>query len=335
MEIAKRPAEVQLRSSIEHWVALGLLAIVLVLSMTTWFSASAVLPTLRSRWSLSATGAAWLTIAVQLGFVCGAIVSAATNLPDQIPARRVVFGASIGAAVMNGLVVMAPGPGVAIPLRFLTGFFIAGVYPPALKVMATWFRSGRGLALGILVGALTVGSALPHLVNGLGGLAWQLVIIASSIMTFAGGAIALCLVKDGPFPFPRGSFEPRYLFRAFADPAVRLANLGYFGHMWELYAMWSWFVIFLTDSLIASGQRASVRMMASLGTFLVIGAGAIGCYIGGVLGDRWGRTKTTAAAMAISGSYSLVIGTTYGSPLLIVLLIGVVWGISEYTTWRR
>jgi MFS family permease len=305
-----------------------LLAAVLILSMTTWFSASAVLPALRSRWSLSGGEAAWLTIAVQLGFVGGALVSAVTNLPDQLPARRVLFFASLGAAVVNGLVVLAPGANVAIPLRFLTGFCIAGVYPPALKVMATWFRSGRGLALGILVGALTIGSATPHLINGLGGLAWQLVIMSSSALTLAGGAIALFLVKDGPFPFPRGSFEPRYIFTAFANPAVRLANLGYFGHMWELYAMWSWFVIFLTDSLIASGQSTSVRMAASLGTFLVIGAGAVGCYLGGLLGDRWGRTRTTAAAMAISGSCSVLIGTTYGGPLLAILVVGVVWGIA-------
>jgi MFS family permease len=328
MEIAEPTTGGKQRVSTEQWIALGLLAFVLVLSMTTWFSASAVLPALRRQWALDAGGAAWLTIAVQLGFVCGALFSALTNLPDQLPVRRVIFAASLGAAVMNSLLVLASGPALAIPLRFLTGFCIAGVYPPALKLMATWFRSGRGLALGILVGALTVGSAMPHLINGLGGLSWQLVVLASSALTATGGAIALFLAKDGPFPFPHGSFEPRYIVKAFADPAVRLANFGYFGHMWELYAMWSWFVIFLTDSLIARGQATSERMAASLGTFLVIGAGAVGCYLGGLLGDRWGRTKTTAVAMAISGTCALLIGTTFGGPLPTILLVGVIWGIA-------
>ena len=311
-----------------RWRALGLLAVAMVLSMTTWFSASAVLPQLRAEWSLSATTAAWLTIAVQLGFVTGALASAVTNLPDRVPARLVFCAASVGAAVANALVAACHGPAAALPLRFATGCFVAGVYPPALKVMATWFARGRGLALGVMVGALTVGSALPHLINGVGGLPWQLVVLAASGLTLGGGLLTLLLVRDGPFAFPPARFEPRSMLRAFADPAVRLANLGYFGHMWELYAMWSWFAVFLGDSSRAADPGGATRTVAGLGTFAVIGAGAAGCCLGGVLGDRWGRTRTTAAAMAVSGTCALAIGRTYGGPLWLVIGVGLIWGLS-------
>jgi len=307
--------------------ALALLALAMVLSMTTWFSASAVLPALRQLWSLSSGESAWLTIAVQLGFVVGALVSSITNVSDLVPARRVFFASSLGAAAANALVAIAPDATIAVALRALTGFFVAGVYPPAMKVMATHFRTGRGVALGVMIGALTIGSAMPHLVNGLGGLPWQAVVLASSVMTVAGGLIAVAFVPDGPFAFPRATFEPRYIVRALRDPAVRLVNLGYFGHMWELYAMWTWFAIFFGESIAAS-VGANAANAGPLGAFAVIGAGAIGCYAGGVLGDRWGRTRTTALAMAVSGTCSLLIGLTFGAAPWIVLAVGLVWGIA-------
>jgi len=177
------------------------LALALVLSMATWFSASAVVPQLRDEWDLSRNAAAWLTIAVQLGFVAGALASSLTTAADVIPPHVVVFCGSLGAAAANAAIVLTNGPGGAIPLRFATGFFLAGVYPPALKLMATWYRRGRGTALGILVGALTLGSALPHLVNGLGGLDWQVVIVVTSVLTLVGGLIALAEVPEGPTGF--------------------------------------------------------------------------------------------------------------------------------------
>jgi MFS family permease len=309
-----------------RWSALASLALAMLLSMTTWFSASAVLPTLRPLWSLDSGMSALLTISVQLGFVTGAIVSAITNLSDRVPARWVFLGSCLGAAIVNGLVALASGVDIALPLRFLTGVFVAGIYPTALKIMATHFRTGRGLALGTMVGALTVGSALPHLVNGIGGLPWQLVVLASSAMTIAGGLIVIVLVPDGPYGFPRGSFEPRFILRALRDPAVRLANIGYFGHMWELYAMWSWFALFFGDSVRASGGDAGTA--GSLAAFTVIASGSVGCVAGGILGDRWGRTRTTALALAVSGSCAALIGLTFGGPPEIVLLVGIVWGIA-------
>ncbi|HSJ94650.1 MAG TPA: MFS transporter, partial [Gaiellaceae bacterium] len=171
--------------------------------MSTWFSASAVVPELRDEWTLGDTAAAWLTIAVQLGFVAGALLSSLLSLADVFSPRVVLLGGALGAAGANALVAAADGPEAVIPLRFATGFFLAGVYPPALKLMATWYRRGRGTALGVVVGALTLGSALPHLVNGLGGLDWRTVVYATSALTAAGGVVALALVPEGPFRFAR------------------------------------------------------------------------------------------------------------------------------------
>jgi MFS family permease len=299
--------------------ALVLLAVALVCSMATWFSASAVVPQLRDDWALSRGAAAWLTIAVQLGFVAGALVSSILNVADVVAPHVVIFAGSAGAAAANALLLTTHGPAGAIPLRLATGFFLAGVYPPALKLMATWYRRSRGTALGILVGALTLGSALPHLVNGLGGLDWQAVIIVTSALTLAGGVIALVVVTEGPFPFPPATFDTRQARLVFANRGVRLASLGYFGHMWELYAMWAWFLVFATDTLFAS------RTAAALTTFGVIGIGALGCVVGGALSDRFGRSETTAALMACSGSCALAIGLL---PVWAAVVVALVWGFT-------
>ncbi len=302
-----------------------MLSIALVLSMATWFSASAVIPQLRVDWDLGDGGAAWLTIAVQLGFVIGALSAAALTLSDIVAPQRVILVGALGAAGANALLVFVDGPALAIPLRFATGMFLAQVYPPALKVMSTWYRKGRGTALGILVGALTLGSALPHLVNGLGGLDWQPVILVTSVLTVAGGVIAY-RIPDGPFAFPSAPFNPRQAARTLVRPGVRLANLGYLGHMWELYAMWAWFLIFFAAALEQSGSTSGSS--AALATFAVIGIGAIGCWVGGILGDRWGRTNTTVLMMATSGACALGIGLLFTDPTWTVLLVGLVWGFA-------
>nr|MBA2600347.1 MFS transporter [Actinomycetota bacterium] len=293
--------------------------------MTTWFSASAVIPQLRSQWALSDGSAAWLTIAVQLGFVGGALFSSVFNLSDLIPARFLIFGGALGASVMNLALLLAQGPPMAIPLRLATGFFLAAVYPPALKLSATWFRKGRGVALGVLVGALTVGSAGPHLVNGLGALDWATVVYVTSILTAIGGGLSL-LVPEGPFPFPRATFDPRQASLTMRNRGVRLASLGYFGHMWELYAMWAWFLVFFRSFLDARGSPNAAA--ASYATFTVISVGGLGCLAGGWLGDRWGRTRTTATMMAISGSCALLIGLLFDAPPGVVLLVALVWGFA-------
>jgi MFS family permease len=302
--------------------ALGLLAVALVLSMTTWLSASAVIPQLRVEWALSDTSAAWLTIAVQLGFVTGAVASALVNLSDVIAPRLVIAAGSLGAAAANAGLLLVGSAAGAIPLRFLTGLFLAGVYPPALKLMSTWFQRGRGTALGILVGALTLGSAGPHLVNGLGGLDWRTVIAATSALTLAGGVLAFTVVREGPYRFPPATFDPRQARLVFANRGVRLASLGYFGHMWELYAVWAWFLVFFSEAIADGGSGPAYA------TFAVIGIGALGCWTGGVLGDRIGRAETTAAMLAASGSCAILIGLLLDAPTWLVLLVGLVWGFT-------
>jgi MFS family permease len=215
---------------------------------------------------------------------------------------------------------------VGILLRFATGFFLAGVYPPAFKLMATWFRKGRGTALGILGGGIIVGNAMPHLVNGLGALDWRVVIYATSALTLVGGLVVEFAVKEGPFPFPRATFDPGQAGRVFANRGVRLASFGYFGHMWELFAMYAWFLVFFSDELAARG--ASAGSAAAYATFAVIAVGGLGCWVGGILGDRWGRTRTTAAMMAASGSCCVLIGLLFGGPAWVVLLVSLVWGFA-------
>ena len=301
--------------------ALALLAAALVLSMTTWFSATAVVPQLRSDWELGNTAAAWLTIAVQVGFVAGAIIGSALSIADVFPPRVVILVGSIGAAAANALLVAADGTALAIAARLATGLFLAGVYPPALKLASTWFQRGRGTALGIVVGALTLGSATPHLVNGLGGLDWHAVVWVTSALTALGGIAVFVLVPEGPFSFPSARFDPAQVGLVLRNRGVRLASLGYFGHMWELYAMWAWFLVFFRAT-VAGGSSAAYA------AFAVIGIGAVGCYAGGVLGDRIGRAESAAVMMACSGFLALTIGLLVDAPGWIVLLVGLVWGFT-------
>lgn len=309
----------------KRWTTLVLLSIVLVLGMSTWFSASAVIPQLEGVWELTPTTKAWLTIAVQLGFVAGALVSAALNLADLIAPRFVIAGGGIGAGIANLALVGADDPALGIALRFFTGFFMAGVYPPAFKLISTWFQEQRGMALGTLAGSIILGNAMPHLVNGLGGVDWRNVIYATTALSVTGGLIALSL-RDGPFVFPTASFDPRQVGRVFANRGVRLASIGYFGHMWELFAMYAWFAVFVSDHLSAKGSV--VLPAAAFITFTVIAMGSPGSYVGGLISDRWGRTKTTIALLTVSGLCSLLIGASFGGPTWLLVGIGLVWGLT-------
>jgi MFS family permease len=300
--------------------ALGLLAVALVLSMSTWFSATAVVPQLRDAWELSSAAAAWLTIAVQLGFVAGALLSSIGNVADVLPPKAVILAGSTGAAAGNAALVLADGPESAIPLRALTGFCLAGVYPPAFKLMATWFRRGRAPALGTLAGAIALGSAAPHFINGAGGLDWHVVVYGTSALTLLGGLIAWRFVPEGPYPFPRAPFDPRQARMVLRNRGVRLASFGYFGHMWELFAMWAWMLVFLRDGHGAGGTTAAFA------TFAVIGIGAAGCVGAGFLADRVGREETAAGAMVISGTCAVAIGLVLEAPTWIVVAIALVWG---------
>jgi MFS family permease len=301
-----------------------------LLAMAPWFSASAVSPTLTHLWALSPGATAWLTISVQLGFVIGALVSAMLILADRLSARRLIAGSAVLAAVATLGVAAAPGVRTAIACRLLTGAALAGVYPPGMKVAAGWFKKGRGLAIGILVGALTLGSAIPHFVRwAVSPGAWRVVLMIAALSAIVGGLLVLLIPNDGPYAAPSPPFSLAAAPRILKDRAVALANLGYLGHMWELYAMWTWMAVFVAASEHARrGPDADVAGLAALVTFAVVGSGAIGCWLGGKYGDRWGRSVVTSVAMLVSGTCALTVGLAFGAPLLVLVPLLLVWGVS-------
>jgi MFS family permease len=309
---------------------LAVLAIAELLAMAPWFSASAVAPTLARVWHLSPAGSAWLTISVQLGFVVGALISAIFTLADRLSARRLIAGCALLAALATLGVAAAGGIELGIACRLLTGAALAGVYPPGMKIAAGWFKEGRGLAIGILVGALTLGSASPHLVRwAVSPTAWRIVLVIAAASALAGGLLVLLVPNDGPFAAPSPPFSLAAAPRILRDRAVALANLGYLGHMWELYAMWTWIAVFVAASEQARrGAQADVTGPAALVTFAVVGSGAIGCWLGGKYADRWGRTLVTSAAMVLSGSCAVVVGLLFGASLAALLPLLLLWGIT-------
>ena len=294
--------------------------------MSLWFSGSAVIPAITKEWGLSSSAATWLTLSVQLGFVAGTLLSALLNLPDIISPRHLFTLTAIAGAVMNAAFGwFAHDASFAIVLRFLTGMSLAGVYPPAMKILATWFRHGRGLALGVLIGALTLGKATPYLINGIGSANWRTNVLFVSLLAVVGGLIVWMFVDDGPLGLPAARFDWKQVGRVFQNRGVRLANLGYLGHMWELYAMWTWIPFMIRASLAV---RKSDPIFAEVGSFLVIGCGAIGCVVAGAIADRVGRTIVTSVAMAISGSCCLVIGFLFGANPIALLIVAAIWGAS-------
>jgi MFS family permease len=306
---------------------LGLLACAELLGMSLWFAASAVSAQYRVLWDLDASQAAWLTTVVQLGFVLGTAVLATLNAVDIVPSGRLfACGALVGSAA-NAALLVAPGFRTALACRMLTGVALAAVYPPAMKMISTWFRARRGLAVGGIVGALTVGKATPYLVHAIPGAGIRPVVLTASAAAVAAALLVSFGYRDGPYPFPPRPFSWGLVASIARERRWRLATGGYLGHMWELYAAWTWLPMFIAASVVArDGNSPSANSTASVVAFIALAVGGAGCVWGGFVADRRGREWLVTVAMAVSGACSLVIGLTFGMTLWIVVPIALVWG---------
>ena len=310
-----------------RWRALALVCLAVVLALTTWFSATAILPEIERDLGLSPAEASWLANGVQIGFVLGALAASMVNLPDIVRLNRLMAVAALAAAGSNAALLLEPGPAGLVAARAATGVAIAAVYPPAMKLVSTWFRRERGFALGALIGAVTLGSAMPYLFRALSAtLPWQAVVTASSLAAAAGGLVFLLFGREGPFPFGKAVFDPGQIGAVLRDRPLLLVTFGYLGHMWELYAMWAWILLYVRAAFEAQGL--SGPSLAPLVAFLAVAAGAAGCLAGGVLSDRIGRTAATALMMTGSGASALLVGFAFDGPTWLFLAIALVWGFT-------
>lgn len=314
------------------WRSNTILCVAVVAVLALWFSAAAVIPALAAEYELDNLTKSLFISSVQAGFVVGSLASAVLGLADRLDPRRFFMTSALVAAAANGaMLTVEPTSFWIVPLRFVTGACMAGVYPVGMKIAATWARPGRhsdmGLLVGLLVGAVTLGSATPHLFNALTGIDWRLTLAAASLSALAGG-VAILAADLGPNVQAAPRFKPAEVFAAWKIKSLRLANLGYLGHMWELYAMWAWIGLFLHGSFAQSLDTATAGVAAKVATFATVGIGALGSLAGGLFADRLGRTTLTMLAMAVSGSCAATIGFLYGASPWLVVPVCLVWGIS-------
>ncbi|WP_366923064.1 MFS transporter [Metallumcola ferriviriculae] len=314
---------------ISRWTALAWIAISELFALSLWFSASAILPELTKVWNLNSSMQAWVTASVQIGFITGALSSSLFGIADRFNARKIFAVSALTGAVVNGLLVWVDSAWLGITLRFITGISMAGVYPIAVKLLSQWFPTKRGVAIGILVAALTLGSSLPHfIVLFLSSVHWQLVIATSSILALISTVIITWVLPDTPVASKKNPVSFKLLKKVVTNKPVMLANYGYFGHQWELYAMWTWLPAFLAASLITYSPQIN-PLWSKLFSFLSIGvAGAFGCIIGGYCAEKIGKSNLTIIAMSISALCSIIIGFTFGSSIWLTLIVSLIWGMT-------
>ena len=307
-----------------RWHALGMTGLAVVLTLSSWFSATAVATDLGGDLGMTVSQLVWLTNAVQAGFVMGALGASFFALADVFPMKTLLALGALSAGLANAVLLMNPSPMAVILARFATGVSLALVYPTAMKFIGTWFVTGRGLAMGAVVGALTLGSAAPHLIRALGvGIDWRMVIVMTTLACGLATVIFIFL-REGPNQYKSARFKAGHISRVLRNRAAMLANLGYFGHMWELYALWGWLLAYVTAAKVGGLDITN----ASLITFATIAIGTFGCLAGGWMADRFGRCLTSALAMAISGTCAVLIGFFYNGPATVFVLVALVWGFS-------
>jgi len=308
--------------------SVSIIAVCQVAAMALWFSASAVIPALVAEFRLSGFAQAALTSGVQAGFVLGCLASAFLGLADRVDPRRLFATSAAIGAVSNALLLAVDPASMGAPLlRVVTGVCMAGVYPVGMKLASTWAKGDMGLMVGILVGALTLGSASPYLFNALGGVNWRIPLAFASASALV-AAILILFAGVGPNRAPSPRFDPQVVAAAWRDVPLRLANLGYLGHMWELYAMWAWIGVFFDASFALTLPAAVAPGAAKLAAFATIAAGAVGSVGAGLMADRLGRTTITIVAMAVSGSCAATVGLLFGGDPAWLVALCIVWGVS-------
>ena len=306
----------------------SLIALVQILGLSVWFSAAAVVPSLRSEWAFGSTASGWLTASVQIGFAAGAVISTLLHLADRItPQHLFAAGTACAAACTAAVALLAHDLGEAIALRFLTGAALAGVYPVGMKLMASWSEStDRGRWLGILIGSLALGSAVPELINGFGALPWRMVMVTAAALSALAAIIAVAAIVPGPHLDSRPlTPNRRHVLAIFVERGFRLTNLGYLGHIWELYALWTWLPVFLIASRQGRGDAADTS--TGIITFAAIGiAGAAGCLVGGWASDRFGRSPAAVTALLTSGACCIASPVFFAAPTPALVVFLLVWG---------
>jgi predicted MFS family arabinose efflux permease len=300
-------------------VAVALLALTVVLAMSTWFSIAPVAEPFTQATRLGAGGLRLATVAVPLGFATGAVASALMTLADRWPPQRLLATGALGAALANAVPLLRTTPAAAVASRAAVGAALALVLPIALKTTATWVSDSRGTAMGVILAGLCLGTASPHLIAAWGQVSWRHAVGATSLLAAGGAVVAVSAVRNGPYPYSAPPFDPRRALTPLRDRVLRRVYAGYFGHMWELYAAWAWLGAYTSDRLGAGPAASTVTAAA-------IAAGAVGAITEGRTGDRRGHSCAARRALLASGGCAVLLALTHSSPAPVTAILAIGWG---------